>query len=256
MKLLCLHGVGGNAQMFEAQTNQITSVLKSYGHEFDFYDGVIDCEPPDDRIKQIYPPPYLAFYKSPIPEDVADAVDLIESIIEDEGPFDGILGFSQGCCVATSLMFERQKANTKPPFRFGVFIGASLPFNADDLSGKEVWEDIAASGKDPRSEFAGELELLQSGKEFILNNPDTVSEPVWLRRYHSLTTPAVKLQIPVLHVMGSADPYVRQARTLASMHENAYDRLVIEHAGAHEVPRDATTNNKIAKHMLVMMGML
>lgn len=51
MKILCLHGVGGNAQMFEAQTNQITRALKQAGHEFDFVDGIMQCDSLDGKPK-------------------------------------------------------------------------------------------------------------------------------------------------------------------------------------------------------------
>jgi hypothetical protein len=50
MRILCLHGVGGNAKMFEAQLLQITSVLKKVGHEFEYVDGIMDCDPPDGTL--------------------------------------------------------------------------------------------------------------------------------------------------------------------------------------------------------------
>jgi hypothetical protein len=48
MKILCLHGVAGNARMFEAQTSQITNVLKQFGHEFVFVDGIMECDQPGE----------------------------------------------------------------------------------------------------------------------------------------------------------------------------------------------------------------
>lgn len=52
MKILCLHGVGGSAKQFEAQTNQITRALKEAGHEFDFVDGIMPCDSPDGMQSQ------------------------------------------------------------------------------------------------------------------------------------------------------------------------------------------------------------
>lgn len=210
-----------------------------------------------ERVKSVYPPPYLAYYKSPVPEDVQDAIEYVEGILDDEGPFDGVLGFSQGCCVAAALMFERQKRkNDHEPFRFGVFIGASLPFNADDRTGKQVWEAAARSKQDTRNEFAGELEL--SGKSNLITFPshniDAGEELVWLGRYHPDKTPHAKLDIPVLHVIGRKDPYAPQARALAAMHSRSSDATVLEHASGHEVPREPYVMNNIAHQMMKMIA--
>lgn len=47
MKFLCLHGMGCNARIFEAQTSQLTWALKKHGHEFLFVDAIAPCEAPD-----------------------------------------------------------------------------------------------------------------------------------------------------------------------------------------------------------------
>lgn len=181
----------------------------------------------------------------------------MEGVIEDEGPFDGILGFSQGCSVAAALMFERQKADKGDvPFRFGVFMGASLPFNADDKAGKQAWEAASRpGGTDPKNEFKGEREL--KGQPGMISFPDVDNQPVWLGRYHSQKTPDTKLQIPILHVIGKKDPYALQAKELASaMHENPHDSVILEHNGGHEVPREPLINDKIAHHMSNMIATL
>lgn len=45
MRILCLHGMGSNARVFESQLNGIISDLKQFGHEFVFVDGIMPCEP-------------------------------------------------------------------------------------------------------------------------------------------------------------------------------------------------------------------
>lgn len=57
-------------------------------------------------------------------------------IVEEEGPFEGILGFSQGAEVAASLLFYQGQDVT---FKFGVFIGGGQPFDVTALaSGKDL----------------------------------------------------------------------------------------------------------------------
>lgn len=44
MRFLCLHGMGTNAAILEAQFNTLVAELKDDGHEFVFVDGHIECE--------------------------------------------------------------------------------------------------------------------------------------------------------------------------------------------------------------------
>ncbi len=44
MRFLCLHGMGTNHQIFEAQLAQVSNQLVGQ-HEFVFVNGEVDCEP-------------------------------------------------------------------------------------------------------------------------------------------------------------------------------------------------------------------
>lgn len=153
-------------------------------------------------------------------------------------------------------MFERQKVDKDNiPFRFGVFMGASLPFNADDRAGKQAWEAACKPGGDVLNEFRGELDL--KGQPGMISFPEDDDQPVWLGRYHSQKTPDMKLRIPILHIIGKKDPYALQAKELASrMHESTFDSVVFEHDGGHEVPREPLMNDKIAYQMSNMIASL
>lgn len=61
---------------------------------FEFVDAPIDCGPGLD-IGQVYPGPYYCFFESYTPDRMHDAVEYVREIVEDEGPFDAIIGFSQ-----------------------------------------------------------------------------------------------------------------------------------------------------------------
>ncbi|MCJ1389264.1 hypothetical protein MMC18_002120 [Xylographa bjoerkii] len=61
------------------------------------------------------------------------ALDDLEEYLQTEGPFDGVIGFSQGACLAASLMI--QHARKQPPhsfFRCAVFICGIEPRNILD----------------------------------------------------------------------------------------------------------------------------
>ena len=64
----------------------------------------------------------------------SQACDFVEMQIEKhhDGPFDGILGFSEGASVAASLMLRRAAQSRVPLFKFAIFFCAILTFRFDD----------------------------------------------------------------------------------------------------------------------------
>lgn len=188
--------------------------------------------------KSIYPPPYLSFYTAPYLEDLEDAKDYIRETIDDQGPFDGIIGFSQGCALAASMMLEDSPMSEI--FRFGVFFCASLPFNKDDLGGKERWDLARKSQNDPMGEFAGELEL-----SYCPTYPEGL-EAVIHGRFHPARTPETFFSVPVLHVIGKQDPFAKQSRLLSEMSEQN-GSMVFEHGTGHEMPRNVGEKARIVE---------
>ncbi|MCJ1404141.1 hypothetical protein MMC11_007366 [Xylographa trunciseda] len=61
------------------------------------------------------------------------ALEDLEEYLVADGPFDGVIGFSQGACLAASLMM--QHARKEPPqstFRCAIFICGIEPWNMTD----------------------------------------------------------------------------------------------------------------------------
>lgn len=46
-------------------------------------------------IEQVYTGPYLTYYSDATSESIENALGLVDDVLENEGPFDGIMGFSQ-----------------------------------------------------------------------------------------------------------------------------------------------------------------
>ncbi|RMD42203.1 hypothetical protein DV735_g2934, partial [Chaetothyriales sp. CBS 134920] len=88
----------------------------------------------------IFPGPYYAFYPVPTAIDVELAHQYVAEIMEDEGPFDAVMGFSQGAALAASILLrhEKEKPLEASPFRFAVFICGSLPYWFEDTQGVDV----------------------------------------------------------------------------------------------------------------------
>ena len=87
-------------------------------------------------VRELYAPPYRCFYEmNPSASQLLQAHEYLDEIVEEDGPFEGILGFSQGAEVAASLLLY-QGQDVK--FKFAVFIGGTPPFDVSALaSGKD-----------------------------------------------------------------------------------------------------------------------
>lgn len=51
MRVLCLHGMGTSAEIFQAQMSRITPLLEAMGHEFIFVDGLEACDSTEGKLK-------------------------------------------------------------------------------------------------------------------------------------------------------------------------------------------------------------
>ncbi|RYP52697.1 hypothetical protein DL768_002204 [Monosporascus sp. mg162] len=129
MKFLCLHGMGTNADVYEAQLAPIRAQMDP-SHEFIFVDGLTECSP-SDGVSELFSGPFYCYYSKPTAERLQAAYDLVLELIEDEGPFHGIFGFSHGGALAASLLLYHRKVASQEPdlFNFAVFTCASLPFD-------------------------------------------------------------------------------------------------------------------------------
>lgn len=92
---------------------------------------------PVTDVRKLYAPPYRCFYEgTPSVSQLLRAHEYLNEIVEEDGPFEGILGFSQGSEVAASLLLS-QAQDVK--FKFAVFIGGTQPFDVTALaSGKDL----------------------------------------------------------------------------------------------------------------------
>lgn len=136
---------------------------------FYFTDGELESGA-GPGIEGIYESPYYSYHKWPRTMDPADSRSLNEayeylySVIEEEGPFDGVLGFSQGATLAYSFLAQHAKKHPyeapTAQFRCAVFVGALPPFRQD--SSKRIIYDEGLQGviRIPTLHVAGESDFV------------------------------------------------------------------------------------------------
>lgn len=159
------------------------------------------------EIAEMYPPPHRCFHGAfPDGNEVRESHRFLYDIIDDEGPFEGVLGFSQGAGVAASLLFEQamqpDPERPEPLFKFAVFICGTQPW---DIYG-------------PTSKYSKESQPLR---------------PVYAANH------AARIDIPTAHIMGRKDLFRESAKSLLALCD-ARKAKIYDHQGSHMFPRGQT----------------
>jgi len=135
LKILCLHGYRQNEHIFRERTGALRKLLKStVDFVFTSAPHVIPEEnnlkrSPEQREKGWWfsrpDQSYNALDETDIITGYEESLQLVVHVINSEGPFDGILGFSQGAAFL-SLLCQLQQDNPKLfgpcGFKFAIFI--------------------------------------------------------------------------------------------------------------------------------------
>nr|ASK38716.1 hydrolase 341 [Paecilomyces divaricatus] len=170
VRFLCLHGWGTNIQILQSQLGPLMRELqKDNSAEFHFIQGDVEADP-GPGIEGFYEGPYYSFYQFPrtFPDSddeeddggdasMFEAYEMIYDIIAEEGPFDGILGFSHGGTLASGFLIHHSKTSpyTPPPFRCAVFFNSLPPFRMDPGEELVVDDDLARHLTIPTLSIAG-----------------------------------------------------------------------------------------------------
>ncbi len=88
------------------------------------------CETPEDTIRELMREGVATAHKS-----TDNAMKFLLKIMEERGPFDGIIGYSEGATVAATLLLHEQRRFQKrgilPMFKYGIFFAGWPPVDPD-----------------------------------------------------------------------------------------------------------------------------
>ncbi|KAH8703110.1 EF-hand calcium-binding domain protein [Talaromyces proteolyticus] len=238
MRFLCLHGRGTNADIFESQLAALHSRISSE-HTFDFIDAEFDC-PPAPGIGDLFAPPYLCWYSQFDPTHIQTAHDYIRSTIEEDGPYDGVIGFSEGAALAASFLISLQHRNdesggnqTDLLFKVAIFFNSAIVLSPSKTLGSNITQWIAKS----RAQL---IEFIHCNPKEFEKLPDTFGfTSICLSSFKS------RIAIPTLHVIGERDGFVDDARQLVEFCCKQTAEVFV-HSGGHELPRDEATLDRFA----------
>lgn len=162
-----------------------------------------------------------------------EAQELVLSTIEDEGPFDGLLGFSQGAALAASVIIQQSTVG-KQLVECAVFICACFPWLIQSSC-------FVASDETARNRQRS-LETLDLEGFMPAELSPNIHHP-----QHLLDSP-IRISIPTAHILeGQTDEYIAQSRGLIVLCEKNSEVKVIDYEGGHIVPRGQPIACRIAK---------
>ncbi|XBW35724.1 hypothetical protein QEN19_001294 [Hanseniaspora menglaensis] len=126
-KILCLHGFLQNGKMFSEKSSGIRKLLKKENIHLDYLDGpitltktdlpfVIDDEKWAAIEEQDTNKAWFYHFDQSHKIDIHPALNLVKTYIEENGPYDGIMGFSQGAALASILVNQIKELVPAHPF--------------------------------------------------------------------------------------------------------------------------------------------
>ncbi|KAF2839931.1 DUF341 domain protein [Patellaria atrata CBS 101060] len=269
MRLLCLHGVGSSARICESQFRPFLKAVDP-SYEFIFVDGpVLSRRGPG--IGPHLEGPFYSHTTGYSPKEMQDAQEHLDATIEELGPFDGVLGFSQGAALTISYIFQRQACGEAIPFDFALFFSSVIPCSADAGYCEKMIQRFCSLGHDiTEISSTGDLMLHENERLFI----DLVSRTVVKARKNDALLPEYDMNIytegdgseaprvmhpqllkeritmPTVHVTGKRDfDFMR------SMSDAAYGLCDIrhtkklEHSGSHHPPQKTAEVNAVVRAM-------
>lgn len=181
-------------------------------HTFEFVEGGVES-PPAPGIAALFPnTDYYAYYDPTSPQSILQALDDLNAYLAEEGPFDGVMGFSQGAALA-SMLISRFCNNamtsshtytaSSSPFSFAIFICAGAPLCENSLR-------------------SGTIKYVDPAKW-----KGSVME-------EDLNARTFKLPIPVANIVGRKDPDLAASMDLAGLCQGS--SVVLDHGAGHEIP--------------------
>ncbi|SCU88005.1 LADA_0E07580g1_1 [Lachancea dasiensis] len=232
-KLLFLHGFLQNGKVFSEKSSGIRKLLKKANIQCDYLDGPTTLQKTDlpfeldDEKWEATTQAQLNkswFYHSEVSKDldISNAIQSVCDYIRVNGPYDGIVGFSQGAAIATIVANRiTELIPEHPPFKVGL-----------------IFSGYSFTEPDPRHE--GQLRIAE--------------------KFQTSFAPQAASPTKMLFVWGAADQAVPATRSkyLYNLYVNREDSPVLakyyEHPGGHMVPNKKDILRPIVEEISSALG--
>ncbi|BFI24760.1 hypothetical protein MPTK2_1g14600 [Marchantia polymorpha subsp. ruderalis] len=169
LRVLCLHGLRTSAKIMQQQVELAQWALEDIV-EFVYMNAPFPATGKSD-VEKRFEPPYFEWYQAN--QDYSEIYGLEEAsvhiidFIKTRGPFDGLMGFSQGAVLAGALVGLQEKGLALPDvprFTFIVLIGGC---RSKALVLRPAYFDPILT---PSLHFIGEKDFMKEGGELLITS--------------------------------------------------------------------------------------
>lgn len=242
--------------MFESynRTASFRAKLDS-SFSFDFVDAPYPSAPAAG-IELFYPPPYYIFYRGTDVSALRAAHEWLRDLLDRDGPYDGVMLFSQGCSLISSfLMYHQAETPHLPlPFKVAIFICGGVPLSVVEDLGVRVSAEAhkldartrkqlkqrasAVATAAPRTDYWIDIDERQFDPSAPIDPSD-----VFGLDFTKIKKPLIS--IPTVHIYGGKDPRFPASVQLSHFCEPSM-RRTYDHGGGHDIPRTKDVSDTIA----------
>ncbi|KAI0882900.1 serine hydrolase FSH [Annulohypoxylon maeteangense] len=240
MKVLCLQDGGRNKKAFKANLDFLLGKLRDLNNTvllFDFFNNPLKCSNLPMEDSSHLKPHHLILSDQEYVKNIRKASEQLGNKLDSDGPYDGVIAFSQGAVVVSSFLLYRQwyDDGLPPAFKFAIFVsgGISLQVLKDlGVPIPEEAENAVSEATLQRNQELGPLSAhVTKARRAVFNSDDCFG--LNLNRIPL----ELKIRIPTVHIWGEKDPLFPSSIHLTGLCD-PYIRKIYTHSGGHEIPQE------------------
>jgi len=240
MKILMLHGYAQSSDTFQRKTRRLEERLRTTfpNTEFTWPEGALrlrvddipghDTQPQHSGLSPDLRAWFHLRYVQDPPHGLFESLDLIAGVLEREGPFDGIVAFSQGTVLAAMVASMLQEGGV----RRGAYEEALRKSPRDNATGIMPYPQAFENRQHPPLKF-GVLYAARVGRTSYYD---------WLYESPPIDTPFCQF-------VGMWDPMVdheERDAVVAKLSSNENSATIV-HTGGHFAPTDDDNNDRVVE---------
>lgn len=158
-------------------------------------------------------------------------------MIEEDGPYDGVIGFSEGAALAASLLlWDELSTSYKSRFKLAILFNSVLPL----VPTRELGQCLSEVIKGDHDSY---LDLVAPANRGY--SPECRNEQLSQALCFPLKGP-LRISIPTLHIIGARDPFAESSRILVDLCRPELAQVLL-HEGGHELPQSGPALDRCAE---------
>lgn len=193
--------------------------------------------------------------------------DYLWSIIEEDGPYDGVIGFSQGAALAASFLLchkyikkhSASRGNAGDPFKVAIFFNSVMLISPSESIGIDIGSRLQDQATKHDKFLRGDD---SSSSTTTTSTPSSTHSDEYLFEELAIENHGTevwsnifgfppeafygRIETPTLHIIGKQDQFAEHAHTLVELCRPDKAETILWDGG-HEIPRTTAVLDECAE---------